>query len=537
MKKTLSKCFLFINITLLLTGCLFKTSLEFLPYEDFLSPLDNKKEVQGDGYYKLGSYQPLTYYDLDGNKKIIDEFKDVYNSSNNGRPYLNMQSIGEQNLLVIPVSFLDSNKNDQKDKLIYLNNAFFGDKSKTISESVASFYNTSSYGHLILKGKVSSFFNLNINSGDLLRYCKSKTNASRYVVDEAIKWYKQNYDDIDSFDNDNDGYIDGVFIVYDAPYINSHKNSSLFWAYVDHMKKNESITFKDEKVILNDDKDNFISTYAWASYYFTNPTNNYVDSHVFIHEVGHIFGLQDYYSSAIYQPLGFLDMMDYNIGDHNAFSKMLLNWATPYVVSDSTTIRIKPTITSGDMILLPCGTWNKTPYDEFLLLEFYAPIKTNEYDNKLTFTYQNGSNQTKNGKIFTNYGIKVYHVDSTIAYVKNKGLGNIISLFDDKDVLNKLNQYKLDCEKEGVYPSYCIDFAYTNNNISHPYIKLLESSGNNTLINGNAADNDTLFKKGDTFGIEEFKNFTFYDGTKLEYTFTINDINSLYAEITFEKLN
>lgn len=535
MLKHLSKLMVLMLIPLLLSGCFLSTSLEYIPYQDYVTPLNNKNNIDTDTYYQVEKYDELTYADLNGNQHIIDDFRDVYSSSNNGRPYLNMNSLGEQNLLVIPVSFTDSDKKNQNEKLIHLQNAFFGSKEKNISESVASFYNVSSYGHLKLKGKVSDFFNLNMSSSQLQNKINSKTNASRYVASNAIEWYMNNYDDISLFDNDNDKYIDGVFIVYDAPYVANNKQNSLFWAYTDHMKKSETISFKDGTKEVVNDKEYCVSTYAWASYYFTNVNNNYVDSHVFIHETGHIFGLQDYYSNGVYQPLGYLDMMDYNIGDHNAYSKMLLNWTTPYVIKDEMTITISPTITSGETILIPCKKWNNTPYDEFLLIEYYAPIGVNAYDSKLSFSYQNSQNEVKTGKIFTNYGIKLYHVDATLAYIKNKGLGTIISLFDDPDVEQKLADYVLDCEQNELYPTYCIDFAYTNNNANHPFISLLESSGQNSFKNGEAATNETLFRQGDSFGIDTYQDFTFYDGSSLLFAFRVDKLTSQSATITFIK--
>ena len=62
-----------------------------------------------------------------------------------------------------------------------------------------------------------------------------------------------------------------------------------------------------------------------------------LDPLVTIHETGHALGLPDYYD---YEPgngpdggVGGLDMMDINWGDHNVFSKWLLDWLTPQVMS------------------------------------------------------------------------------------------------------------------------------------------------------------------------------------------------------------
>jgi len=61
-----------------------------------------------------------------------------------------------------------------------------------------------------------------------------------------------------------------------------------------------------------------------------------IDAHMLVHETGHMLGLEDYYSySGLENPCGGVDMMDLNVGDHDAYSKMVLGWVNPYVVDGS----------------------------------------------------------------------------------------------------------------------------------------------------------------------------------------------------------
>ncbi|MFA6662467.1 MAG: hypothetical protein WCS56_05495, partial [Bacilli bacterium] len=67
-----------------------------------------------------------------------------------------------------------------------------------------------------------------------------------------------------------------------------------------------------------------------------------VDAHTFIHETGHLLGAEDYYNyRGTSQPLGGLDMMDYNIGDHNLWTKMEYGWVDPIVVTGNAKVTIK----------------------------------------------------------------------------------------------------------------------------------------------------------------------------------------------------
>lgn len=121
--------------------------------------------------------------------------------------------------------------------------------------------------------------------------------------------------------------------------------------------------------------------YSWVNYNFLFQNKGRLpDTHVLIHETGHLLGLKDYYSEdedEQYFATAKFDMMDMNIGDHNAFSKMLLDWTTPYVIQKPTTFKLHSFIKTGECIILT-SSWNQTPMDEYLLLEFYTPTGINK---------------------------------------------------------------------------------------------------------------------------------------------------------------
>ena len=79
-----------------------------------------------------------------------------------------------------------------------------------------------------------------------------------------------------------------------------------------------------------------------------------------------------------------INMMDLNIGDQDSFSKMALGWVTPYVVTDSCTVTIKPNESSGDCIVL-ADHWNGTAFDEYLVLDLQTPTGVNESDASASY--------------------------------------------------------------------------------------------------------------------------------------------------------
>jgi hypothetical protein len=335
------------------------------------------------------------------------------------------------------------------------------------------------------------------------------------------------------FDKDNDKFIDCLYIIYDHPYQIPTNSDELFWAYVDHTYRGEG-----REGDIRNDHDICIGTYAWISYDFIkSSTNKKVETHTLIHESGHIFGLDDYYntsSNAIYQPTGFMDMMDCNLGDHTGLSKMLLNWTTPYVLKNSGEIKLRPFSETGDLLLIPNSKgYNNTPYDEYLLLEMYSPKENNKIDAGKKYKYVSSNGNEGSFKFFSDIGLKVYHVDARLALFEIKNSSYPFALLDDPNLNNKIDEF---IKNKDTY--YCVDFAFDNspiNNEGNVLYHLLERSGKNTFKEGKPGSNATLFKKGDSFGANTFTDFRFNNGGELNYTFTITSLDSSGISITFNK--
>ena len=123
-----------------------------------------------------------------------------------------------------------------------------------------------------------------------------------------------------------------------------------------------------------------------------------------MHETGHILGLPDYYdydgSIGPKGGLGGWDMMDYNWGDHNAFSKYLLGWIDPVVISSGTHQIILPPsgTTSSDNTVLIMPNAVPDSFGEFFLVQYREP--------------GTGNDPLKTG---LNKAVWIWHVDSTLS--------------------------------------------------------------------------------------------------------------------------
>ncbi|MDR0832532.1 MAG: hypothetical protein LBM99_06525, partial [Bacillales bacterium] len=285
-----------------------------------------------------------------------------------------------------------------------------------------------------------------------------------------------------------------------------------------------AFTYLDQDNIIADRKSPNASIYAWSSIDFMyDGYGRSLDAHTYIHETGHILGLPDYYdmqSESSIGALGGLDMMDFNIGDHNAYSKYMFNWVNPEIVKENKVVNLKPTSESGEFVILPTINYNGTPFAEYLMLEYLTPTALNEKDSH--------GYAGNNSAMYQEPGIRLTHVDSRIAKFSNI-TGDFIEYTDT-----------LQLSKE-----VFTDIAHSNtpslssgkNNIFEQ-IRLIRQVGFETEF---YSSQDDLFYEGDVFDIQEEKyaNYFYYSGKfnnkeSIKYKIKVNTLDSNYANISIE---
>lgn len=443
------------------------------------------------------------------------DYEDI-NDSNGNYP---CSSTGNIKILVIPVAIKGHEDVSTRNNLERIQKCFFGEASDTAWQSVSSFYKKSSYSALNLSGVVADeWYDPGWTTTDLINMkAKAGThNASHYqatwdVLEGAVSWYKTKYsDDCTQFDNDKDGMIDGVWLVYGCHSAQEDKTlpKDLFWAY----------NYKDYSVVSPNKLNPVAYSYCWASYDFMNTGygEDKIDSHTYVHETGHLMGLEDYYVAQSltgeqnYGPLGALDMMDYNIIDHNAFSKFALGWTKPYVITDSTTITLNPSATTGQAILLPTAAgWNGTAFDEYMLMEYYTPDNLNYQDSFYGYSYY--------PKGFTQNGVRIYHVDARMAVIHQ---GSTSAVYDSTFNASLKEQALIPQSNSSYYSASNASKYFTKSpDPNFNRFRLIQTmdcqmkrnfdtqsqTRNGTTI-GLFADNTSLFTTGSTFSFSEFKN-------------------------------
>ena len=462
---------------------------------------------------------------------IEEEYEDNLKEGLKGREWLeyysspnvmgceSIPSIGSPNILVAPVLFKNEPIDNSKTVLNDIDLAFNGKSEDTSFESVNSFYKKSSYNKLDMKFDVLDYWiTLDKTCTELASLSSTRyADPTWYAVDYVVNYLKENNVDLKQYDTDKDGYIDGIWLVYGKDYSSAtSKQEEILWAYTYWTYENTPN--------VNSPTSN---VYGWASVEFMYEGGySKVDAHTFIHETGHMLGLDDYYdydSNSTISPAGCLDMMDYNIGDHNAYSKYLLGWIEPTYVTKDVTLTIDSFESSGDSIIVPASLLNdKSPLDEYLIIEYYTPTGLNESDSKNKYL---GSYPL----LFTKNGVKIYHVDSRIGeleYTYDVSYGDYVYNYSFDDLVSKTdyNTYF------GIFASNTSSYSYKS---SYKLLNLLSSnkdSINNYYYSNTSASNKDLYDVND-----EITSFKFNNGSTLEFNIIIDDISSEGATIIFER--
>ena len=454
------------------------------------------------------------------------------------RGYPHFKSIGENNLLVVPLKIKGYEEYATSENLKKINDSFFlEDSLNTLGYySLSEYYKISSYNKLSIKGEVTPWIDLDLTTKEI-----SSSSISNYTLDcgtyfpteKAINYIKENLNiDLTKYDNDKDGFIDGVYFIYGCPTFldDSSLSPSTFWNFTYYNVLNKDKASISSPVLM---------TYSWSSFDMLSKGSDKtkLDTHTYIHEFGHQLGLNDYYDTSnsgglnpYTSPMGGLDMMDNNVGDHSAFSKFALGWINPFVVSGdigSVEVEIGSLIESGECIILPTSNYNNTPFDEYLMIEY---IKNNSI-NKVDSTNGYPSTFYTDGRIIRFYsknGIRITHIDAR----------SVDSNLDYTDNINDMVMTKFSNTASTKQGYYC-----PLNNNSYVLTSLISAnSSRNTLGTFFVANNTDLYNASSTIDFTSNSNSSrasslpynsnrFNDGNVFNYSIKIDSISESKASI------
>ena len=479
------------------------------------------KVVKTDPYSYQSNYRDLR---IDGMHLSGEQFTDNIKTKKNGEELHNWV-VGDVRALVVPVDFTDYPSslfgNTEEESRESLRKIMFGGPEETEWYSLSEYYKSSSFGKCNVTGVVAPWFHTEIASTEVPteKNDKGKTVPSTaYARQLAIKLQKyfrgnkivgqdgKEYNLAD-FDANKDGLVDTLIMLY-TPKITT--TGELWWAFCSSVSGAYGKYTEDGKL-------EGMNRFFWASFNFLYEKGNgkyytaeeikngtaKADAHTMTHEFGHCLSLPDYYVTDYngddYSGLGSLDMMDYNIGDHNAYSKMMYGWINPRRVQGkkgSVKVKLKSTTTTGDVIIIPAvDEWNNTLLDQYLMVEFLTPegVAKKDGEEKYLGSYP---------LYYSKAGVRITHVDARMGvftYSSNKYVfagytGSTKTELDNSYVSTAASNTATD----SAFPAY-------------KEIELLPATGQTMKSlheKGDPASDDCLYIEGDSFGMNgKWENF------------------------------
>jgi M6 family metalloprotease-like protein len=365
-----------------------------------------------------------------------------------------LRSTGDNKMLVILIDFPDA-VHDPNQTRYEVNRGFNGPRDNDFpQDNVHDFYNRSSYGK----------FNL---TADVYNWCRASHPREYYDTFDNLRALPSECMskldptvDFTQYDNDKDGDIDILNIVYA-----SNKDSTYWGGFI---MAGTSATWDSLPL------DNII-----VSPYNNDMASVSGDFYPFIsnHEIGHALGLTDYYD---YEPsvgpcggIGGFDLMSNAPIDHNSFSKYLLDWIDPLVITDGEHIvELKPSSESPDAVLILPKDANDTN-SEFFMIQTRSPHIGNDNASYRWWYIRNWS------EYWSSTGLAIWHVDATL-------------------------------NDDGTY------WKYDNSVSSHKLLRLMEADGLEELDKSCTISNSwnpgDLYYPGQTFGTNTIPNSINYKG-------------------------
>lgn len=380
------------------------------------------------------------------------------------RAWEGMPTSGTVRVLALLISFSDYPGTTTPE---YFTNRLFGDGvGGPPFDSLRDYYLRSSYDQLTITGSVLGWYQT-----PYARSQVAETDAGRQnLIKEALNYYEAQGHDFAQYDNDGDGAVDYFCVFWAGPH---GEWAEFWWGYY--------TWFGDSTYRLDGKR---LTSYSWQWELYNYPSGTFTPSTI-IHETGHALGVPDYYDyDDTIGPdggVGSLDIMD-GTGDHNCFSKFMLDWIAPTVVTGG----------PRNLSLRASGLYP----DAALFMPGAAGGIFEEY-----FMVQNRYRSGNDTGLFTGSdGLVVWHVDA------------------------RLNSRET-------------DFLYDNSYTDHKLLRLMEADGLEEIETWSAnADAGDYYKAGSSFGPLTTPDSSRYGGapTAMLMTSITGTTTPMFLTIVFE---
>ena len=367
-----------------------------------------------------------------------------------------MPTTGNVKILALLIDFPDYPHSNTTNSI---NSKLYGSGSGGYPyESLHNYYERSSYSQLNIQGSTLGWYRTGYNRSSITQHYTAREN----LIEEVLNYYDGAGHDFTQYDNDGDGAIDYFVVIWSGP---DNGWGNFWWGYM--------TTFQDSSYTVDGKR---LDTYSWQ--WEARPHPGTFTPLVVIHETGHALGLPDLYdydgSVGPDGGVGRLDMMDGNWGDHNCFSKFVLDWITPTTISSgSQTVTLNPSGSSPDAVVVMPSISSGDQFDEFFMVQ-------NRY-------------RLNNDTTYPNDGLLIWHIDARL-----DGSGH--------------------------------NYLYNNSDTDHKLVRLMEADGLEEIEMSYWADANDYYTDGDTLGPNTFPNSDRYDGSPTGVN--VNDLSASGSAMT-----
>lgn len=438
---------------------------------------------------------------------------------------------GNPDILVIPLYFADMTNGFTSSQIAKIEEAYTSTdlEAKGAFPSLREYYYESSYGKLDFDITIAEPYQCNYTCDEL------NADHNRVIPNIMYEYFLSLPEDISSqYDSDNDGYVDSIHLIYQTNY--SVGSGMPWWHWTSAIYPTGTSGLDAEPC-----------TFFFSGYVGLEDTYGSIpDTHTIIHECGHSLGLPDFYDYSYSAcPAGIVDMMDYNIGDHGPFNKMLLGWTDPYIVDGSKNdfeITLRPFYSTGDtLVIYPDDFYNGSPMDEYLVFSYYVPegisgIDSEGYGGMKFLGYD------EKGGTYSTYGLQGFHVDARVAYREESSNGKYTYHYYESTsdwVLHRDDFFYMLASNTPAY-TYSIEGTSLTNGNGYNLIEAISADGVDYFSDlRTALDNfnkpSILFQEGDTLG-ESTVSDRFNNDGYLNWDFEIVEMDENGITLHFSML-
>jgi len=362
-----------------------------------------------------------------------------------GKLSSSLTSSGTNKILILLVGFKD--RTNTYPTAFYSNMVFgAGDAGNYPCESLQKYYLRTSYGNLVLEGDVLGWYYCTNNRSAYVPDGADGSNFDNYrIIKEAAEYWHAQGHDFSQYDNNHDGVIDYFAVFWTGPVGGW---ASFWWAYMWSLYS----------------ADLTLDGVRFGDFVWTWEENN---AWTLIHETGHSLGLPDYYDydDAIGPRggVGGLDIMDYDIMDHNGFSKFMLDWVQPrYIITNSYNVECRALALYPETTIIMPNVTGDAAFTQFFMAENRQCVGNDSYHSGTWCAHTNG--------------LLVWHVDATPTTPGGTS------------------------------------FRYDNSYSTHKLLRLMEADGIEQIENNGAAGPGDYYNRNETLSPYSKPDSRRYDG-------------------------